>query len=574
MAQIQKGTTYSTGDQVTATNLNALADAAILLPGAITDQTAKTVPLAADTILLHSAADTALRKSTLTQLFANATGIPISTGVSGLGTGIATALAVNSGSTGAPALLGSAGAFTTLSASGVASFLGLKAQKATATSGFISAIDEGANVYNVLGSRNNADSAYLPLVIRGTTVTLGATSDIATFSSAGLGVTGVSTSSGSMRITTNNVYYRGTTSGGAEQILIGIGADDNTAVVAKSGGTIKMDIGASNSATFSSTGLAVTGAITASTNLVAQSGALFVGSGGYQLYLRTISGTNRIDSYNNPITATVPLQLNASTYAFQIADSTKMTLDSSGNVGIGTSSPAAQLQVGTGTDVGAGTGTGQICVSGAGSTLAVTGKPAVYHRNSVGLGLYSDYAISFEVNGGTTKKEAARIDSSGVLCVGATVFGYAVRAGFRGDSTSVSTVEIQNESSTGTMLTFRTNGESQVGSISFTASGVTYNTSSDYRRKSNVKDLTGSGTFIDALKPRAFDWDTGDKGVGFIAHEFAEVSPTSVTGEKDAVDSDGKPVYQAMQASSAEVIANLVAELQSLRQRVAALESN
>lgn len=71
MAQIQKGTTYSTGDQVTAANLNALADAAILLPGAITDQTAKAVPLAADTLLIHSAADTALRKSTLTQLFAS-----------------------------------------------------------------------------------------------------------------------------------------------------------------------------------------------------------------------------------------------------------------------------------------------------------------------------------------------------------------------------------------------------------------------------------------------------------------------------------------------------------------------
>jgi hypothetical protein len=84
MAQIQKGTTYSTGDQVTATNLNALADAAILLPGAITDQTAKTVPLAADTVLIHSAADTALRKSTLTQLFANATGIPLTTGVTGI----------------------------------------------------------------------------------------------------------------------------------------------------------------------------------------------------------------------------------------------------------------------------------------------------------------------------------------------------------------------------------------------------------------------------------------------------------------------------------------------------------
>ena len=122
-------------------------------------------------------------------------------------------------------------------------------------------------------------------------------------------------------------------------------------------------------------------------------------------------------------------------------------------------------------------------------------------------------------------------------------------------------------------ISFTVNG-TQIGKIQTTSSGTSYVTSSDYRRKSNVKDLTGSGTFIDALKPRTFDWDTGDKGVGFIAHEFAEVSPSSVSGEKDAVDSDGKPVYQAMQASSAEVIANLVAELQSLRQRVAALESS
>ena len=70
MAQLQKGTTYITGDQVTAANLNALVDSGILTPGAVTDQTAKTVPLAADTILLHSAADTALRKTTMTQLFA------------------------------------------------------------------------------------------------------------------------------------------------------------------------------------------------------------------------------------------------------------------------------------------------------------------------------------------------------------------------------------------------------------------------------------------------------------------------------------------------------------------------
>ena len=46
-----------------------------------------------------------------------------------------------------------------------------------------------------------------------------------------------------------------------------------------------------------------------------------------------------------------------------------------------------------------------------------------------------------------------------------------------------------------------------------------------------------------------------------------------VVGEKDAVDADGKPVYQAMEYGSAEFIANIVAELQSLRARVAQLES-
>src|ERR1035437_69042 len=52
----------------------------------------------------------------------NATGLPVATGITGLGTGIATALAQNAGSTGAPVLQGGAAAVTTLSASGNASF--------------------------------------------------------------------------------------------------------------------------------------------------------------------------------------------------------------------------------------------------------------------------------------------------------------------------------------------------------------------------------------------------------------------------------------------------------------------
>ena len=114
----------------------------------------------------------------------------------------------------------------------------------------------------------------------------------------------------------------------------------------------------------------------------------------------------------------------------------------------------------------------------------------------------------------------------------------------------------------------------EVGSITVSTTATAYNTSSDYRLKNITGPLTDSGTFIDTLKPKAGTWKVdGSKFVGFIAHEFAEVSPSSVSGEKDAVDEDGKPKYQSMQASTAEVIANLVAELQSVRQRLAALET-
>lgn len=115
--------------------------------------------------------------------------------------------------------------------------------------------------------------------------------------------------------------------------------------------------------------------------------------------------------------------------------------------------------------------------------------------------------------------------------------------------------------------------ETSVGNISLTASATAYNTSSDYRLKNIYGPLTNSGAFIDSLKPLSGAWKVdGSPFVGFLAHEVQHVSPSSVTGEKDAVDENGKPVMQAMEYGSAEFIANIVAELQSLRRRVAYLE--
>jgi len=116
---------------------------------------------------------------------------------------------------------------------------------------------------------------------------------------------------------------------------------------------------------------------------------------------------------------------------------------------------------------------------------------------------------------------------------------------------------------------------SEIGSIRQAGGGtsVTYNTTSDYRLKEDVQPLAGSGAFIDALIPRTWKWKANQQpGVGFLAHEVQTVSPSSVNGEKDAVDENGKPVYQSMEYASAEWVANVTAELQALRLRVAELE--
>lgn len=127
-------------------------------------------------------------------------------------------------------------------------------------------------------------------------------------------------------------------------------------------------------------------------------------------------------------------------------------------------------------------------------------------------------------------------------------------------------------SSSGTAyLIFAYNG-GLIGSVTQSGtSAVAYNTSSDYRLKSIAGPVTDSGAFIDALKPCRGTWKSdGTPFVGLLAHEVQAVSPSSVTGTKDAVDDEGRPVHQQMDYSSAEIIANLIAEVKSLRARLAA----
>lgn len=237
-----------------------------------------------------------------------------------------------------------------------------------------------------------------------------------------------------------------------------------------------------------------------------------------------------------------------------------MTLDASGWLGVGVTSVSCPLNVEK--------------AAGSGNVIA-----KLYNTSSGGNGLLVDttspstYIADFR-SGAVSK---ARIDASGNLLVGKTTTDFGV-AGINIESSGnvgatrsgAAPLNLNRLSTDGDIARFY-KASVQVGSISVTASATVYNTLSDYRLKDNIQDITGSGAFIDALQPRSWNWKAdGSVGAGFIAHELQAVSPSSVVGEKDAVDADGNPEYQAVEYGSAEVIAMLVAEVKSLRARLTA----
>ena len=143
---------------------------------------------------------------------------------------------------------------------------------------------------------------------------------------------------------------------------------------------------------------------------------------------------------------------------------------------------------------------------------------------------------------------------------------------------SATNLILNRKTSDGTIVSIRRDN-TEVGSISATTTLTSYNVTSDYRLKENIAPMTGALAKVAQLKPVTYKWKlNGSDGQGFIAHELAEVVPDCVTGEKDAIDEDGKPQYQAMDTS--HLVATLVSAIQeqqalieSLTTRLTALEN-
>jgi hypothetical protein len=121
---------------------------------------------------------------------------------------------------------------------------------------------------------------------------------------------------------------------------------------------------------------------------------------------------------------------------------------------------------------------------------------------------------------------------------------------------------------------------SDSGGINITGSGVAFRTPSDYRLKENIEDYNNSINIIKSIRLRSFNLKSDpDKKqiVGFVAHEFSEVDPELVMGEKDALDSEGNPEYQSIMSGNlvpylAGALKEVILKLENIESRLDALE--
>ena len=235
--------------------------------------------------------------------------------------------------------------------------------------------------------------------------------------------------------------------------------------------------------------------------------------------------------------------------------------------------------IGSNTTVASGDILGSIFFNGAnGTNLANCGASveAVVDGTVSGGGagdLPTRLVFSTTADGAASPTERMRISANGNIDYGA--FSTTPAGGTQGRRYSDSGRLCR--SSIGTADTaphhefYNTNGS--VGSIQTDGSATSYNTSSDYRLKENVVEVTDGITRLQQLKPSRFNFIVDpDKTVdGFIAHEAQAVVPECVTGEKDAVDADGNPVYQGIDQS--KLVPLLTAALQEAIAKIESLEA-
>jgi hypothetical protein len=260
-------------------------------------------------------------------------------------------------------------------------------------------------------------------------------------------------------------------------------------------------------------------------------------------------------------------------------DTSTLYVDSTNNrVGVGTTSPSyGRLHIhDDNSDISMdANGSGQLHIDGNGYGFGIA-------LNSSGANLYTNSA-SRDLIFGTNETERMRINGSGNLLVGTTThYGSSYRMSLA-PATGTGGILFKNYSgtNTGAPYAFLNTSGTLVGYISTSSTATAYNTSSDYRLKENVTNVTDGITRVKQLEPKRFNFiaDPDTTVDGFLAHEAQTVVPEAVTGTHNEVDDDGNAVMQGIDQAKlvpllTAALKESIAKIEALEARVTALEGN
>jgi len=249
----------------------------------------------------------------------------------------------------------------------------------------------------------------------------------------------------------------------------------------------------------------------------------------------------------------------ATALTLQSAGTTAMTIDTSQNVGIGTTSPAAKLDVrGSSTYlVNATNPTAWVSVDSALTTGSMYNQWNT--TSSVGIsGTYTNHAYTFVIN----NTERARIDTSGNLCVGRSSVGVGDR--FVVQAVASGTIMLGYNSSA-------TNTYQVLDSGNVRNTNNSYGAISDQRRKENIVDATPKLEKLNQVRIVNFNM-IGDeqKQIGVIAQELEQIFPSMVEEDSDGMKAVKYSVFVPMLIKA---IQEQQAIIEQLKARIEALES-
>lgn len=301
-----------------------------------------------------------------------------------------------------------------------------------------------------------------------------------------------------------------------------------------------------------------------------------------------------------------PLTTFSSTGIDDNATSTAVTIDSSQNVGIKTTTPATELDISSGATTG---GTKRYItltsLNNSSSEVAYADVGTTFNQNSAGnesggmdfrCAHNGSLANRYSFGGGAgdihtwytdTGTERMRMNNVGKIALATTTVRDSAPLTVYGNGVCQIVCEASSASNGFSAIHFR-NPNGIVGNIATNISSVSYNTTSDYRLKNNISDVLNAIDRVKQLKPIRFSFIAEpDKTVdGFLAHEIQDVVPEAVTGTKDAtetyIDDEGneqtRPVYQGIdQAKLVPLLTaglqEAIAKIETLEARITALEN-